>query len=93
MPEKFILAGAVATVFTVPQRGLVVVPAGDLTARVSAGARIQLRTGDGRMIETCVKSIEMVKRKNLPSAPALLLPSDFGPEAVPEGSEIWVLAE
>ena len=52
---------------------------------------IQLRTSDGRVLETQVAAIGFVSGENLKSYVAFHLPSDVKEQDTPLGTEIWLV--
>jgi hypothetical protein len=85
----------VEDVFDITGRGCVlapVVPDG-LDFKIRAEDRIQLRTPFGRLFDTHIASIELLKMRNGPCRMAIMLPRDFTKNDVPVGTEIWHISE
>ena len=60
--------------------------------KIRAKDRIQLRTPDGRVLETHIASIELLKPQDGgPCRMAIMLPCDLVQQDVPTGTEVWVL--
>lgn len=82
----------VEDVFHVSERGCVIVPAipEGLDFNVRTKDQIELRTPDGRILQTHIASVELAKRRNAPChgdhAAAHVAKQD-----VPIGTEIWFL--
>ena len=62
----------------------------DPTATIHKRERIQIRTPEGRLIETYIKEIEFINRGRGRGGIALLLPREFSKRDVPESSEVWL---
>jgi hypothetical protein len=84
----------VEDVFEIAGRGCVlapVIPEG-LDFRIRTDDQIQLRTPNGRMVETHIASIELLKpRDGGPCRMAIMLPRDLVKMDVPTGTEVWFL--
>jgi translation elongation factor EF-Tu-like GTPase len=84
----------VEDVFDISGRGCViapVVPAG-ADFKIRAKAQIQLRTPDGRVLETHIASIELLKPQDGSACRiAIMLPRDLVKQDVPTGTEVWLL--
>jgi len=79
--------------FTVTGRGCVIIPAvprPDCNFRLRAKDPIQLRTPDGRVIDTCIASIELVCGPAVKCRMVFLLPHGITKTDVPKGTEIWL---
>lgn len=85
----------VEDVFDITGRGCVlasVVPDG-LDFKIRAEDRIQLRTPSGRLVETHIASIELLKIRDGPCRMAIMLPRELTKSDVPVGTEIWYILE
>jgi len=83
----------VADRFQIEGRGCVLVPGlptGPGSPNVPAGARIRLRTPDGRETDTFIKALEMISYRKMPEKICIpvLLPKDITKEDVPVGTEV-----
>jgi hypothetical protein len=84
--------------FQIGDRGCVLVPGLSTAAGspvVRTGAAIQLRTPDGRVIDTHIRGIEMINYRQQPekmTAP-ILLPPDVRKEEVPPGTEVFLVVD
>jgi hypothetical protein len=78
--------------FLISGRGLVIVPAPwqeDL--KVRATTPIQLRTPDGRVLDTHIKSVEILFGQKVgDKQAAFLMPNNITKEDVPNETEIWL---
>jgi hypothetical protein len=89
---RFILK--VEEVFDIPGRGLTLAPKmpGHLNVDVRPKDRIQLRTPNGRLLDTYIASFSLGKpRGGGPSIGTIELPFDIRREDVPIGTEVWLL--
>lgn len=79
-------------VFEIPGRGCVIVPAIGEGAdfKLQRHDAIQLRTPEGRILNTHIGSVEFLKRAVKPGRLAILLPSDVERQDVATGSEVWL---
>ena len=88
-PMTFLFA--VEDCFEVQGRGLVVVfPPGfalEVTIRISD--KVQLRTPDGRVIDTCVRGLGSVRCAQPPRRRALILGKECTKREVTAGTEVW----
>lgn len=83
--------------FQIRGRGCVLVPGlstetGSPVVRV--GDAIQLRTPDGRVIDTHIRGVEMINYRRKPeriTAP-ILLPPNLSAEDVPVGTEVFLVS-
>jgi len=64
-----------------------------LDFRLRANDPIQLRTPDGRVLDTYVAGIEMLCGPAVKDRMAFLLPKDVTKQDVPKGTEIWLTQE
>lgn len=80
-------------VFHVSGRGCVIVPSipEGLDFKVRTKDLIELRTPDGRILQTHVASVEFAKGRNAQCRIAIMLPRDIAKQDVPIGTEIWFL--
>jgi hypothetical protein len=88
----------VADRFQIEGRGCVLVPGLPTepgSPNVRNGARIRLRTPDGRETDTFIKAIEMISYRKKPEkiCVPILLPQDITKEDVPVGTEVLLLEE
>lgn len=82
----------VEDMFDISGRGCVIVPAipEGLDFRIRAKDQIELRTPDGRRLETYIASIELVKPQDgSPCRMVIMLPRDITKPDVPTGTEVW----
>jgi hypothetical protein len=82
----------VENVFDISGRGCVLAPVipDGLDFQIRAKDRIQLRTPTGRVFETHIASIELLKPQcGGPCRMAIMLPRDLGKDDVPAGTEVW----
>jgi translation elongation factor EF-Tu-like GTPase len=79
-------------VFEIAGRGCVIVPVivegADFKIRPRDG--IQLRTPEGRTLNTQIGSVEFLKPAVGACRMGILLPSDVRKQDVPNGSEVWL---
>ena len=77
--------------FRITGRGFVIVPAAlEPGVRLKAKDAIQLRTPDGRLLDTHVVAVEFLCGPKVRHNLALLLPSDIKEQGIPLGTEIWL---
>ena len=83
----------VEDVFDITGRGCVLAPfvPDGLAFTIRAEDRIQLRTPSGRLFDTHIASIELLKMRDGPCRMAIMLPRDLTKNDVPVGTEIWYL--
>ncbi len=88
----------VTDVFQIEGRGCVLVPGissdpGDPI--VERGARLQLQTPSGKVIDTFMKEVEMISYRKRPIkiTTPILLPKDIKKDDVPIGTKVWLLEE
>jgi hypothetical protein len=84
----------VEDVFDIPGRGLTLAPKipDHLGFAVRPKDRIQLRTPNGRLLDTYIASFSLGKPiGGGPTIVAIELPSDIRREDVPIGTEVWFL--
>ena len=55
--------------------------------------QIQLRTPDGRVIDTYVASIELISGPAFKDSVAIRLPKPIRPADIPAGTEVWYKGE
>ena len=79
--------------FSISGRGCVIVPAipEGLDFRIRAKDQIELRTPEGRVLQTHIASVELAKRQNAPCRMVIMLPPDIEKQDVPTGTEVWFL--
>jgi len=79
-------------VFEISGRGCVIVPAipEGTDFKIRARDAIQLRTPEGRTLNTYIRAVEMVKVAAGPCRIAIMLPPDVLKQDVAEGSEVWL---
>jgi translation elongation factor EF-Tu-like GTPase len=78
-------------IFRITGRGFVVLlGTTEPGIRFKAKDLIQLRTPDGRVLDTHVAAIEFVSGPRVKSNLAFLLPSDVKEQDAPPGTEIWL---
>lgn len=88
-----VLLSTVEDTFSISGRGCVLVPAvprSSLDFRLRAKDPIQLRTPDGRILDTYVAGIEMLCGPAVKDQMAFLLPKNVTEQDVPKGTEIWL---
>jgi hypothetical protein len=88
-----VFLSTVEDTFSVSGRGCVLVPAdprSSLDFRLRAKDPIQLRTPDGRILDTYVAGIELLCRPAVKDRMAFLLPKDVTKQDIPKGTEIWL---
>jgi hypothetical protein len=88
----------VADVFLIEGRGCVLVPGLPTEPEspvVKTGARIQLRTPAGRVIDTTIKAIEMITYRKRPEKICcpILLPKDITKDDVPIGTDVYLVQD
>ena len=85
----------VEDVFDITGRGCVLVPVvpDGLDFKIRAEDRIQLRTPTGRLVDTHIASIELLKMRDSPCRMTIMLPRDLTKNDVPVGTEIWYPSE
>jgi translation elongation factor EF-Tu-like GTPase len=91
-----VFLSTVEDTFSISGRGCVVVPAvprSSLDFRLRAQDPIQLRTPDGRVLDTYVAGIEMICGPKVVDPIAFLLPENVTQQDVPKGTEIWLIQE
>jgi hypothetical protein len=83
----------VAYVFRIPGRGLIPLPEDPKREyEIRAGIPIQLRTPDGRAVDTHIAAIDMACGPD-GCAIAIMLPHDLPSENIPPGTETWYVPE
>jgi hypothetical protein len=80
-------------VFEIHGRGCVIVPviAEQADFKIRPQDAIQLRTPDGRTLNTRIGSVELLKPEVGRRRMAILLPTDIQKHDVPQGSDVWLL--
>jgi translation elongation factor EF-Tu-like GTPase len=87
----------VEDVFDISGRGCVLVPAipNGLDFKIKPSDQIQLRTPDGRVLDSRIASVEFLYGKNEDGNKhcrmAIMLPNGIVKEEVPKGTEVWIL--
>ena len=83
----------VEDVFYISGRGCVIVPAiPEGLGFIRAKNQIELRTPDGRVLQTHIASIELAKPQDgSPCRMVIMLPPDIAKQDVPTGTEVWLL--
>jgi hypothetical protein len=85
------LLAKVETVFSVPGRGIVIVPAGLPDLKVRDGDQVQLRVPNGCTRDTCITAVESMNQgPGKPRRPAFMLPLGIEKHEIVEGTEIWL---
>jgi hypothetical protein len=84
----------VEDMFDVPGRGCVIVPVipDGSDVKVRAADLIQLRAPDGRVSDTHIASIELLKPQHGNRRMAIMLPRDLAKRDIPVGTEVWHLS-
>jgi hypothetical protein len=80
--------------FEIAGRGCVVVPTvprASLEFRLRAKDSIQLRTPDGRVLDTYIAGIEMICGSHVKEHMAFLLPQNITKQEIPKDTEIWLI--
>ena len=80
-------------VFEIYGRGCVIVPviAEGADFKIRPLDAIQLRTPDGRILDTHIGSVEFLKPGVGRCRIAILLPTDIQKQDVPKGSDVWLM--
>jgi len=84
----------VEDVFDLSGRGCVLAPQvfSNVGVKVRAKDRLQLRTPDGRVVDTHIASIELGKPQDgSPCRAFIMLPRELGKKHIPIGTEVWLL--
>ena len=78
-------------IFRITGRGFVILPGAiKPDIRFRAKDLIQLRTPDGRVLDTHIAAVEFLCGAKVKSPIAFLLPSDVKEQDTPLGTEIWL---
>jgi len=79
--------------FEIHGRGCVIVPviAEQADFKIRPQDAIQLRTPDGRTLNTHIGSVELLKPQVGSCGMAILLPTDIQKQDVPKGSDVWLI--
>ena len=82
-------------VFEIDGRGCVIVPliAEGADFKIRQRDAIQLRTPDGRTLNTHIGSVELLTTEVGRCRMAILLPTDIQKQDVPKGSEVWLVQD
>jgi hypothetical protein len=80
-------------VFEIYGRGCVIVPviAEGADFKIRPRDAIQLRTPDGRTLNTHIGSVEFLTPEVGTCRMAILLPTDIQKQDVPNGSDVWLM--
>jgi hypothetical protein len=84
----------VEDVFEISGRGCVITPVipADAAFKIRAKDPIQLRTPDGRVLDTHIAALEFLKPQDGGACrTAIMLPRDLVKRDVPSGTEVWLL--
>ena len=84
----------VEDMFYISGRGCVIIPAipEGLDFRIRAKDQIELRTPDGRVLQTHIASVQLAKPQDgSPCRMVIMLPPDVAKQDVPIGTEVWFL--
>ena len=86
-----VLFSKIEDIFRVTGRGFFVVPGAiEAGARLKAKDLIQLRTPDGRILNTQVAAVEFMSGARVKRPIALRLAPDVKEQDIPLGTEIWL---
>ena len=89
-----IFVSLIEEIFRITGRGFVIVPGAlENGVRLRPKDPIQLRTPDGRVLDTHVEALEFLCGPKVKHPLALLLPADVKELDVPQGTEIWLVRE
>lgn len=80
-------------VFDISGRGCVLAPQvfSNLDVKVRAKVQLQLRTPDGKVLDTHIASIELGKPQDgSPCRTFIMLPREFVKKDIPIGTEVWL---
>jgi len=80
-------------VFEIPGRGCVIVPVISEQAdfKIRPRVAVQLRTPDGRTLNTHIGSVELLKPEMGRCRMAILLPTDIQKQEIAKESEVWLM--
>jgi len=84
----------VEDVFDLSGRGCVLAPQifSNVDVKVHAKDQLQLRTPDGKVLDTHIASIELGKPQDgSPCRAFIMLPRELGKEDIPIGTEVWLV--
>jgi len=84
------LVAKVESFFRISGRGAVIVPAWVSDFKIKAGDSIQLRSANGRVRDTQIASVELLKQAHGDSRMAFLLVPGIATDEISEGTEIWL---
>ena len=85
------LAGTVAAVFLLAQRGVIIVPVEPWDVPLKVGATLELRKPDGTYLITHVRGVEMSNPPRLDGKVGLLVgDASLSKDDVPPGTEVYV---
>jgi translation elongation factor EF-Tu-like GTPase len=82
--------GTIEIIFTVQGRGTVIVPIWHSDVKIRVGDRIHLRSSDGRIRDTKIAGVEMLKPVSEKCRASFILAPDVQKAEVTEGMEIWL---
>jgi translation elongation factor EF-Tu-like GTPase len=82
--------GNIEIVFTVQGRGTVIVPIWRSDVKIRVGDRIRLQSSDGRIRDTKIAGVEMLKPVSEKCRAAFILARDVRKDEIAEGMEIWL---
>jgi translation elongation factor EF-Tu-like GTPase len=87
-----LLLAKVESFFMISGRGAVIVPVWLSDLRVQVGDRVQLRSPNGRVKDTSIAGVELLKQTDGECRTAFLLSREvvITKEELGEGTEIWV---
>jgi len=91
-----VFVAKVEDVFEIKGRGVVIALDSDTwvpNAKIRNKDKIQLRTPDGRILDTEIASIEFLCGPKVHCKTAVLLPANISKEQVPQETEIWLMRE
>jgi hypothetical protein len=84
------LPGKVESVFTVANRGTVIVPLWLSDSKVRDGYAVQLRNPNNQPRNTRILSVEFLKGEGKSCRAAFLFPTDIYKDEIEVGAEIWI---
>jgi translation elongation factor EF-Tu-like GTPase len=82
--------GNIEIIFTIQGRGTVIVPIWHSDVKVKVGDRVHLRSSDGRIRDTKIAGVEMLKPVSEKCRAAFILARDVRKGEIAEGMEIWL---
>jgi hypothetical protein len=85
------LAGTVADVFQLAQRGVIIIPDEPWSVPLKVGSTLKLRKPDGTFLMTHVRGVEMSNPSRFDGKPGLLVgEAGLSKDDVPTGTEVYV---